>query len=246
MSDTNTLLKIIAGVVFAVAVILFAASFFVSWKNGQNLADKILIPFSGFIGTGKSLTRRDGTPQITCPTDKKVNILGAFYQVYDPYGECNDPKIGASKAFQTSCANQQRYPNTCALQPGCGGNGSDYRPCQCSNIDKTKGYTNCVCNAGNLTSLCKPRDVSAMLGHLCDGQNSCNVPLDTTNMSALYSTLGPLPCDILPTDANYSKLPFLPGNPGVSPGSGTWRSSASSVDPTTNQGYYVHGVYACV
>ena len=54
-----------------------------------------LIPFAASIDpirmsiTDPLMNGATGLPQISCPVGYKVNIVGAFAQPFDPYGECN-------------------------------------------------------------------------------------------------------------------------------------------------------------
>ena len=90
----------------------------------------------------------------------------------------------------------------------------------CSNVDRSN-KTNVVNSTCSPSGSCRPRDASAYLAGMCDGQVSCNVLFDPSNPK---SGLGPAPCD----KVNISTLP-------ISSGGGSY-----------NQGYVVHGIYSCV
>lgn len=92
----------------------------------------ILKPFAGKIsaqtGVVDSLTLSDGvTPQISCPGDSEVNILGAFFDVYDPNAVCSQ---SSSPAFLSSCGLDQDsdgnfvyYNKACLTGADCGPSG---------------------------------------------------------------------------------------------------------------------------
>ena len=81
-------------------------------KNLQRSQMRRLIPFSATMGpdanpnvplTGKNA---DGQTvnQISCPAGYHVNIVGAFFQVFDPYGECTNPQDNlVSSAITATC-----------------------------------------------------------------------------------------------------------------------------------------------
>lgn len=85
---------------------------------------KVISP-NDVIGTagassGLTLERLGGKPQISCPAGKKLNITGAFIEVYDPYAQCQPPKAGISPstALLDSC-NVNVVPTSCTIQADC-------------------------------------------------------------------------------------------------------------------------------
>lgn len=140
--------------------------------------------------------------------------------------DCKDP----SGALMT-CSN-----NICTVNPGQTCMAPDqygFGKCSiyplCSNVtpDKTS-VVNDVCAYNNNQNMCRPRDASAYLASLCDGQTTCPVTFDPSDAS---SGFGPSPCGFFPgvNNVEYSILPIVPGQGG-----------------SYNQGFYVHGLYTCV
>jgi hypothetical protein len=223
-------------------------------KNIETYNSQQLYPFVGILGPGNTLSNHDGTNQIRCPVGKKIRILGAFFDVYDPYNECAiASNQGASTIFQTACSDITQNDNvqfSCSTAPNCScsasgcvvSNGGAPASCECAHTDPSFGYQNCACRnyPGQNQFDCKGRDASAYLGKVCDGQNSCSVSLDTTGTDQqLTSVLGPYPCNISPVSSsdapNYELLPMVRGNQGL---------SGTALSPM-KQGYTVHGLFSC-
>lgn len=216
-------------------------------KNLDTANNQILFPFSGILKEKGSLSLKDGSPQIKCPVGKKVRILGAYFQVYDPYLECSG-KEGATKQFQRMCS-KGGYTSKCDDSACSHVDGSVSTACICANTDPAVGYRNCTCYQGG-KARCKVRDASAFLADYCDGRNSCPIDLDTGDgsvggMSGIVNALGALPCNLVPKDKEYEGLPYIPGNQGVEPGKGQWNRNAKPVPATVNHGYAISGVYSC-
>lgn len=285
------------------------ATIYLHLQNKKNAQRTIIRPFSGKIDpTSKSpvaLVTKDNTPQITCPAGSKVNIIGAWVEVNDPYSTCtptpaaifkrtcgydkDQTNTGAPCQYDSDCPNGMScdkgycLASTCAVSsggaPNCGENTCPTQPetvcktdtdcgrglmcasgkcmvipggnacnaCKttpgggsvcvpyptCSNLDAN--YNNITCGP---SSSCRPRDASAYLASVCDGQQECNVTWDFTKPD----TLGPLPCQIsVNGDVNYATLPITPGRTaGAAPG------GSQDYFGTYQQGYYVHGIYTCV
>ncbi len=80
-----------------------------SKKKGAN----ILYPFYGVypspgnpnFGSGMGLRTKDGNSQIKCPSGSKVNIIGAWVEVNDPFGECGK---SPSSIFKSTCGIQTK------------------------------------------------------------------------------------------------------------------------------------------
>ena len=259
MLSLNGWLWIVFGILLVATIGFFALSAFLSEKNLDMLKNGFIYQFSGIIGNGNTLTRKDGTNQITCPVGKNIRILGSYFDVYDPYLECvADVKDGASKQFQKTC--QSIYDNNkgtawfnCGLfNPlyGCNCSGSPVpscdiatgapgAACECAHTDPANGWRNCACSnyEGNRHNFnCKSRDNSAYVAEACDGKNTCALPVDTSAGDAsITSVLGPYPCSLSPSDSNYSLLPMVRGNQGIN----------NTDNSTMSQGYYVHGLFTC-
>ncbi len=226
-----------------------------SFKNIKTFNDQLIYPFVGYLGAGKVLSRHDGTNQITCPVGKQVRILGAYFDVYDPYLECaSSPDQTASTAFVKNCqdivSNNPGFTFSCTSAQGCTcnsngcvvGQGQPKAACECAHTDPSKGFQNCACSnyQGTNQYNCKGRDASAYLAKVCNGQNSCSVSLDTNGTDEqLTSQFGPYPCNLSPIQSSdaqgYSMLPMVRGNDGL------YGDKPSAM----KQGYYVHGLFTC-
>lgn len=129
-----------------VLVVLFFVLFFVTKsKNKMNETMNILYPFSGYLlppnawnpsksntnpGTGKSPAdglflvgqvggKSSTVPQIQCPAGYKINIVGAFVEVVDPYGECGSAP--PDPTLQLTCGNQNQLSGAlCSSDTACG------------------------------------------------------------------------------------------------------------------------------
>lgn len=177
-------------------------------------------------------------PQISCPVGSHVSIVGAWYEIFDPYAECNPN--GPSAVFSTGCGSD------------------DSTSPQCQFLTSSKQNAICSPKGPNYPSKfdCRPRDASAYLASVCDGHNSCPVSIGGGS-----GAFGPSPCrgieipsiDCTATsggkypnrddDNPYCQLPFIPGWAGGAPSDS---SSAISIPGDTSMGYYVHGIYACI
>lgn len=75
-------------------------------------------------GTGFSTV--SGEPQITCPAGSSINIVGAFYDVFDPYGEttqgaCPGPTCGVNTALLSVCNPNVSNGVSCTTDSDCNG-----------------------------------------------------------------------------------------------------------------------------
>lgn len=108
-----------------------------SSQNQKKDISKNLLPFSVTYNSfnpsdqsskPKSVVNSSGNPQIRCPPGYKVNIVGAFSQVVDPYGECTG---SASQALRSTCGDTTDQTSGVSCQSNsdcnggmtCGGNG---------------------------------------------------------------------------------------------------------------------------
>jgi hypothetical protein len=73
-------------------------------KTSGLIQTKQLIPFT------QKLTQTNGSPtpnlQLSCPVGKKINIVGAYYQVIDPFNECTSKPL---TAIQAACNPSQEF-----------------------------------------------------------------------------------------------------------------------------------------
>lgn len=210
-------------------------------------------PFYGFYGAAPgahSLTKKtsagETVPAISCPDGYEVQIITAVCEVYDPYQQCN-PGVtvtgggsGGTKVWTTPLGS---VTGTCKDNP-------QAAPCQNTRTSPgTSGGTcgdppgfNTVCQyavggACPGTGHCVMRDASAYLAAKCDGTQACTVSIEP-------SFFGPYPCNFGPsTSAPYTSLPASSGTQSTPP---VLSGGTGSTGSSTNQGYVVHGLFACV
>lgn len=103
--ETWTLLLMIL-LVIAIGV-LAGGVYYIERKNTIKEANNILYPFTGQVSGSKlNLINSSGNPQISCE-DKgggNVNIVGAFFDIEDPYGQCtgkSNPIINTTCGIDT-------------------------------------------------------------------------------------------------------------------------------------------------
>lgn len=133
----------------------------------------------------------NGRNQISCPVGK-INVVGAFFDVYDGYGTCSPIP---SPDFASHCENPDNKNDPI-----------------CQNLNATQQNT--VCVAGG-TGNCKMRDVTQLVANVCNGQTDC----DPSVIQKLLPSL-PYPCTVLPTDPNYLKLPVSSSDSASGPTQG--------------------------
>ncbi len=183
-------------VVFALVVAYTAVA---TRGNNAEKSNNVLLPFSAAVADlGRPLLEKARANQIQCPAGSKINVVAAYFDVYDPYTQCSEDP---DEALQKQCE-ASPDDDVCANTYAAAG----------------KFGINTVCSPGGEGD-CRMRDATAFLGAQCNGKSSCDVVVDNT-------FFGPDPCKAL---ANFDLLPGIPGE-------GT----------EIKQGYYVHGVFACV
>lgn len=75
---------VIVIILMIVAVVFYILTY---GKSVEKTEAIVLRPFSGFYG--KSLTKSDGSPQLSCPSGSSINVISAVYEVYDPNLQCS-------------------------------------------------------------------------------------------------------------------------------------------------------------
>ena len=101
---------------------MIGLTYWTEYQNSKEQQNNILYPFSGFIDPTDTekpvrLTRApDGKPQLSCPTGSKINIVGAWVEVNDPFGECSVP--GAT--FRATCGDDSNPTVKCTNSADCG------------------------------------------------------------------------------------------------------------------------------
>lgn len=185
---------IVAIVIFAFLCILLGVATYLLQRSNKSLkVNSLMLPFASttvVLDDNKKPTfsvkpSPNGRQQMTCPSGK-INVLGAFFDVYDPYNSCSTTP---NQAYSTECKDPANKN-----QP------------ICQNLNGNQQNTTCVDGgSGN----CKMRDVSHIIAKACNGKTECT----EADLQGVLSQL-PYPCNILPTDAAYATLPVSQGSDG--------------------------------
>jgi hypothetical protein len=177
-------------ILVVMVIVFFVLAYNTKNKNQENATMNILYPFSGYLappkqynpnisktnpGTGKHPQEglylvgqvggeKSNVPQIKCPTGYKINIVGAFVEVTDPYGECStqpDP------TFQLTCgSNKQTGPNCNRDLPCAQGMTCDAGSC----VPKScKVFKDCGSDVSGEIPQCP-----SGLGNSCSTNHDCN------------------------------------------------------------------------
>ena len=105
-------------------------------------------------GTPGDFTYKDATgktvPQVSCPAGTKINIIGAFYNVVDPYNECAASITQVNPQLAFMCDPSVSGSSTCSSDADC--------PYSSSLLGTTSPFQ-CVKAAGASSGFCKLRDI---------------------------------------------------------------------------------------
>ena len=104
----------------AVLVVLTIRSNEENFKMAQQ---QRLTPFSANIdpttGNAKPFNDVNGNPQISCPAGSTVNIVAAFYNIFDPYNECSLQESQASPLLTYICDPTKQSSGACSSTSQC-------------------------------------------------------------------------------------------------------------------------------
>lgn len=248
-----SIIIIILSLITAIAAIVL--TYFIMKSNSDNEHNYRLYPFEGYYcnsidmsgnpapssapaptGCGEQVLKNINNDDImVCPQGTVINVVGAFFDVYDPLLQC--------AAAVKSPNDNHTFPLSTASFD-CSQPGNTYPYCQNTYpaSDSQHAFLNTECGGTNPGG-CMMRDASAYLAKQCNGKQVCsNVVINT-------DFFGPTPCQNIPDPAvsgadtsNFVKLPWVLGNQGIS----TDQGAQNPVGQTTRQGYHVHGIFACV
>lgn len=161
-SKDNCCLTMIPAVVMVillvVAGVILVISFILANGNKKIAAQNVVIPFSAYVNSGDGtvdLTDSEGNPQIQCPAGFNVNIIGAYSDVIDPYGECSTPtdvfmrSCGLATGTSTStCSDDPTSPNPCPSGLKCVSGKCQVNSCStnqgCVSVSGKSGATACA------------------------------------------------------------------------------------------------------
>lgn len=189
---------LIIGLLLFLFLMLFGGS---AYFVDQNLKSSVInryIPFSASMGPGGkdsyvTMTNGNGqqTSQLTCPSGYKINIVGAFHQVFDPNEQCT-PSFSnkISNALSATCGatgDKQNDPQPVPIGV-CSSDSDCYDPniFECVN-SKCQLKTN-ACNSDSdcgsdgvhkcIKGMCIDKNVC--LGITYDGKGELNTPSSIT------------------------------------------------------------------
>ena len=213
-------------------------------SNASASRNQLLYPFAvnfdPTTGQAPDFVDATGNPQIQCPAGSSINIVGAFFNVFDPYNTCVADLADVSPLMTGYCSGTAPNPNVCST-----------------------GMPNTTCTPSNASTRCAIRDASALLSSVCNGQQTCEPEINPSTFGdypctggtvagiapqACISVAGGLAAWTGPPSGTrtspYCSLPYVPGFPGGLP---QGASSSGTSDPQSfNLGYTIHGFYTCV
>lgn len=179
---------VVTFILVCVIILFFALAYNLKNKNDTNATMNILYPFSGYLsppnqfnpnisktnpGTGKYPAdglylvgqvggERSNVPQIQCPTGYKINIVGAFVEVADPYGECS---LTPDPTLQLTCGGTNLTGPDCDSNRPC----SQGMTCSAGRCIPSSCYNSSDCSSGGGQI---PRCPDG-LGSLCSINSDC-------------------------------------------------------------------------
>jgi hypothetical protein len=186
--------SIIIIVALVIALIAIAvATFFLEESNKKKQSSNIIYPFSGMltppsppwtvnsnnISVGAGATPEAGLsllgskggsshtePQIQCPAGTKINIIGAYIQVTDPYGECS---TSADSMLQMTCGSGV----DASVAAGCSGDQDCGAGLQCNTSLGLCVPAQCTKNSDCVTGSTLTKACSDNLGKTCSVGTDC-------------------------------------------------------------------------
>ena len=177
----------------------------------------------------------------------KIEILGAYFDVFDPWGQCSpEPSdIISQTCEQDGKTNLGLCSNLVESVEDDGVSSQWYRNTVCGTRYKNgSGYGGKVNNKNDNTTesyggsdyVCRLQDATPFVAAKCNGKKECRINLESSNeMSQIF---GSVPCYNATTgaplkigDTGYTRLPS---------------DQKDETDTKFRQGYVVKGVYRCV
>ena len=181
------------------------------------------------------------------PRSSKIEILGAYFDVFDPWGQCSpEPTdIISQTCNEDGATNQGLCSNLVKHIEENGVSSQWYRNTICGTRYKTgSGYGGTVNNKidnatepyGELEYICRLQDSTPFLAAKCNGKKECKIDLGNSN--EVSQIFGSVPCynstsgvELRKDDDAYGRLPSDRRAPN---------------DTKYQQGYVVKGIYRCV
>lgn len=140
-----------------------------NYKASVSLAMK---PFTASVDptTGQATPFNDasGNPQLSCPSGTSINVIGAFFDISDPYGECTTSPGGVIGYL---CNPNYKSPQTCSTQNDCPGGQQGIMGC-------VGGYCQLTPNPSSCPSYISAGGSNLKYASITSGGNSYCVPSD--------------------------------------------------------------------
>lgn len=261
----NTAVLIISILLIIGSIVMIIVSAIKGDKNQENLHGGNVYSFNmpywlpdnttsttqAIYGTGNS---KQGSAILTCPAGKTIKTIGAYFSIYDPYGQCILPSPVINKTC--SSANSEGLAmceNTCSSDPSSctdtTGTNYQYANIACSSFGIPSPPSSTTFYSGQGTAYCIPnRDISAFVADIADGKQS--ITLNASDAS--IGIYGPVPCALadvlLSSNSSSSEITLLQNNYNSLPNVPliTQDSKGNLLSGLPKQGYTIHGVYACI
>jgi len=142
-------------------------------KNYKASISQNLKPFTASIdpttGVATPFTDASGNPQLTCPAGTTINIVGAFFDISDPFGECTANPGGVIGYL---CNPNYKSPQTCSTQNDCPGGQQGIMNCT------SAGYCQLVANPSSCPAAISAGATLVKYSTITVGGNSYCVPTD--------------------------------------------------------------------
>lgn len=182
------------------------------------------------------------------PQTFKIEILGAYFDVFDPWGQCSpEPSDIISQACEQDGKNNQGLCSNLveSTEEENGVSTQWYRNIICgTKYQNSSGYGGKVNNKTDNTTepyggsdyVCRLQDATPFLSAKCNGRKECRINLGNSN--EVSQVFGSVPC--------YNSTSGVPLNVGDT-GYTRLPSDQKGVNNTKfQQGYVVKGIYRCV
>lgn len=245
--NSAIILSIIGIVVIVVVVLL--AEYIRIYKARPNSEKNIIYTFGG------DPMEQNGKIKLSCPVGKKINVIDAWHEVYDPYAQLH----GKSNTIGLYGTNSKGQVTESIKEDGTAPSDLDEKIWGVSNTSPLKNnngnaiynkmytFSNIEGTKGSGSANCRIQNALSLASKIANGKE--NATLDLTLFASPCS--GSMPSDgdssksleIHQDDGSYygkSRTLFPIGSPTK-----TLDKSDKPTQINGQQGYYLHGIYTC-
>ena len=176
----GAVLLVIIGILTLAFIVLSILLGMTLTSNQKLSSQNVYLPFTSKIdpktGNSTGFHNTSNKPQISCPIGKKINIVGAFFDIFDPYTECSTSIKNVDPHFAFLCDPTQSSSTTCTADKDCPSwiQGAGNNPFTC-NIPK--GESSGFCKLANIGTKSCPSKASGFdyqnVGGYCIDSNMC-------------------------------------------------------------------------